>query len=235
MSLGYMPYAEGSVLVSLGSTRVICAVSVEAAVPPFLAGKGVGWLTAEYRMLPRSTLTRTPRDVTGRLDGRSTEIQRLIGRALRGAVDRNRLGERTLLVDCDVVQADGGTRTAAITGAWVAVALACARLRAAGTLAEPPLKRQVAAISAGVVAGVPLLDLAYVEDSTADVDCNAVMTDRGETIEFQLSAERELATNAQVDALRDLTAKGISDSLRFQREVLASADPSILDAVLSRA
>src|SRR5579883_1555019 len=176
---GFLPFAEGSVLIELGNTRVICAVSVEEGAPPFLRGQGIGWVTAEYRMLPRATTTRTARVEGGRVDGRSTEIQRLIGRSLRAAVDRSRLGERTLIVDCDVLTADGGTRTAAITGGFVALALACERLRQAEMIEGRPLRRQVAAISAGIVQGAPILDLAYAEDSIADVDCNAVLTDRG--------------------------------------------------------
>jgi ribonuclease PH len=229
ITLGFMPQAEGSALIELGDTRVICTVSVENHVPPFLVGRGQGWLTAEYRMLPRSTNTRTPRDSGGRIDGRSTEIQRLIGRSLRAAVDRSRLGERTLTVDCDVLNADGGTRTAAITGAWIALVLACARLRASGQISAPPVCRQVAAISAGIVQGRPLLDLAYAEDSVADVDCNTVLTERRETVEFQLSSERELARPKQVDVLRSLTQHGIDVMLGIQRDVLHSADPTLLD------
>jgi ribonuclease PH len=227
-----MPNAEGSALIELGDTRVVCTVSVEATVPPFLKGRGVGWLTAEYRMLPRSTRFRTPRDTSGRLDGRSTEIQRLIGRSLRAAVDRERLGERTLLVDCDVLGADGGTRTAAITGGFVALAVACGRLRADGTFGQPPLVRQVAAISAGLVDGVPLLDLTYDEDSTADVDCNAVLSDRFETVEFQLSAERSLPSDDQVQRVIDLTRQGITRMLAAQREALERAVPGLLATVL---
>lgn len=215
----FLPRAEGSVLIGLGETRVICAVSVEDSVPPFLRGRGVGWLTAEYRMLPRSTHTRTPR-AEARLDGRSTEIQRLIGRSLRAALDRSLLGERTLLVDCDVLGADGGTRTAAITGGFVAVALACRRLLQSGTLTNSPIVRQVAAISAGVVDGDVLLDLTYPEDSAAEVDANVVMTGQGETVELQVSAERGLATDAQIDAIRGLTRIGISAMLRAQLDLL---------------
>lgn len=230
-TLDYLPHAEGSVLISLGETRVICAVSVEETVPPFLRGQGVGWLTAEYRMLPRSTHTRTSRP-DGRVDGRAIEIQRLIGRALRASVDRSRLGERTLLVDCDVLNADGGTRTAAVTGSFVAVALACDRLFRKQLIAHAPLTRQVAAISAGIVGGEALLDLTYVEDSRADVDSNAVMTDRAEVVEFQLSAERALATEDQVAELRRLTRAGISDMLRAQRAALDSAEPGLLGRVV---
>jgi ribonuclease PH len=220
---GFLPQAEGSALIELGETRVICAASVEETVPPFLRGQGVGWLTAEYRMLPRSTNVRTPRDTGGRLDGRSTEIQRLIGRSLRACVDRVRLGERTLIVDCDVLNADGGTRTASITGGFVAVALACRKLLDASAITASPIVRQVAAISAGVVGGTTLLDLTYAEDSTADVDCNAVLTDRGETVEFQLSAERALPVDAQVQELLALTRRGIDAMLAAQAEVLRSA------------
>ena len=225
---GFLPHAEGSALVALGETRVICAVSVEETVPPFLRGRGVGWLTAEYRMLPRSTHVRTARDPSGRIDGRATEIQRLVGRSLRACVDRSRLGERTLIVDCDVLNADGGTRTAAITGAFVALALACRKLRDDGRLSLPPLSRQLAAISAGVVAGESMLDLSYSEDSVADIDCNAVMT-----VEFQLSAERDLGTDRQVDDLRRLTRFGIDRMLAAQRAVLDQVAPTLISSVLA--
>lgn len=232
---GYMPFAEGSTLIELGLTRVICTVSVDESVPPFLRGQGVGWLTAEYRMLPRSTTTRTARDSNGRLDGRSTEIQRLIGRSLRAAVDRRLLGERTLLLDCDVLIADGGTRTAAISGAFVALAIACHGLLKAGLINQPPLVRQVAAISAGIVGGEALLDLTYGEDSTADVDCNAVATERWETVEFQLSSERSLATSDQVEQLGRLTRLGNEQMMQAQRGALAAIDPGLLGSVLASA
>ena len=231
---GFLPFAEGSVLIEIGKTRVVCAVSVENTVPPFLRGQGVGWVTAEYRMLPRATQTRTPRETAGRIDGRSTEIQRLIGRSLRAAVDRSRLGERTLAVDCDVLTADGGTRTAAITGAFVALVIACSRLREAGLIAEPPLRRQLAAISAGIVDGVPMLDLAYDEDSRADVDCNVVLTDRWETVEFQLSAERGLPDDAQVAEMARLPRGGIAQMLNAQRSILDEAAPGALAALVRR-
>jgi ribonuclease PH len=231
--LGFMPYAEGSALVHLGATRVICTVSVEETVPPFLRGQGVGWLTAEYRMLPRSTMVRTPRDVAGRLDGRSTEIQRLIGRSLRAALDRSRLGERTLTVDCDVLTADGGTRTAAISGGWVALVLACARLRERGLIAKPPLVRQVGAISAGIVDDFSLLDLDYGEDSRADVDCNAVLTERQEAVEFQLSSERHLATAHQVERLNVLTRRGVDAVRQAQLAALADGAPGSVDLALA--
>ncbi len=230
---GFLPFAEGSVLIELGTTRVICAASVEDAVPPFLRGQGVGWVTAEYRMLPRATQTRTPRDSGGRVDGRSTEIQRLIGRSLRAAVDRAALGERLLIVDCDVLTADGGTRTAAITGGFVALTIACQRLLEAGSLAALPIRRQVAAISAGIVDGVPMLDLAYAEDSVADVDCNAVFTNRWETVEFQLSAEHGLPGDDQVEEVRRLTRLGVEQMLAAQRACLTEAVPGALETILT--
>lgn len=233
LSLGYMPYAEGSVLIELGTTRVVCTASVEETVPPFLRGQGVGWLTAEYRMLPRSTLTRTPRDSGGRLDGRSTEIQRLIGRSLRAAVDRAKLGERTLTVDCDVLTADGGTRTAAISGGFVALVLACGSLRSTGRISSRPITRQVAAISAGIVRGIALLDLDYAEDSIADVDCNVVMTEREETVELQLSSERTLATSAQVNVLIALAHRGVDAMRLAQSAALDREAPDILESVMA--
>jgi len=232
--LGYLPYAEGSALVVLGKTRVICSVSVEDSVPPFLRGSGGGWVSAEYRMLPRATHTRTSREEGGRIAGRSTEIQRLIGRSLRAAVNRKLLGERTLLVDCDVLTADGGTRTAAITGSWVALALACHKLLDDGALVAPPLVRQVAAISAGVVGGVALLDLTYLEDSNADVDCNAVFTRAGETVEFGLTSERSLATEEQVEHLLQLTRQGTAEMFVAQRDALERLTPHFLDAVIAK-
>ncbi len=230
---GFLPYAEGSVLIELGNTRVVCAVSLEESVPPFLRGQGVGWVTAEYRMLPRATQTRTPRDSGGRVDGRSTEIQRLIGRSLRAAIDRTLLGERMLIVDCDVLTADGGTRTAAITGGFVALVLACQRLRAGGVISTMPIRRQVAAISAGIVGGVPVLDLAYAEDSIADVDCNAVYTHRWETVEFQLSAEHGLPGDDQVEEIRRLARLGVAEMLAAQRACLAEVAPTALDELVT--
>jgi len=228
----FLPFAEGSVLIELGRTRVICAVSVDDSAPAFLRGQGIGWVTAEYRMLPRATHTRTPRDSGGRVDGRSTEIQRLIGRSLRAAVDRAKLGERTLVVDCDVLTADGGTRTAAITGGFVALVLAFQRLREAGVITEPPIRRQVAAISAGIVDGIPMLDLAYAEDSIAEVDCNAVFTHRWETVEFQLSAEHGLPIFEQVAEVSRLTRVGVEQMLAAQRECLEENAPGALDALM---
>jgi ribonuclease PH len=234
LTLGFMPFAEGSALIELGLTRVVCTASVDETVPPFLRGQGVGWVTAEYRMLPRSTVVRTPRDRDGRLDGRSTEIQRLVGRSLRAAVDRTKLGERTITVDCDVLTADGGTRTAAITGGFVALALAGEHLRARGLIALTPIIRQVAAVSAGIVGGSAFLDLDYVEDSAADVDCNAVLTDRREVVEFQLSSERSLATKAQVERLVDLTERGVEAMRRAQTAALDAVAPNLLDSIRVR-
>jgi len=217
---GFLPYAEGSALVQIGSTRVICAVSVEDSVPPFLRGRGQGWLTAEYRMLPRATLVRTPREGGAVPSGRSHEIQRMIGRSLRSAVDLPALGERTLLVDCDVLQADGGTRTAAVTGGYVAVVLALRRLREQGALAALPLKRAVAAVSVGVVAGELALDLCYEEDARADVDCNVVMTDLGELVELQATAEGQPLQRQALDDLLGFAERGIRQLLQAQGEAL---------------
>src|SRR5579862_9441631 len=218
---GFMPYAEGSVLVSCGNTKVICTASVEETVPPFLVGKGQGWLTAEYGMLPRSTLTRKARDgARGKQDGRTVEIQRLIGRALRPAVNLKKLGERTLAIDCDVLQADGGTRTASITGAMVAVAQAIATLKAKGKLTSSPLETFVAAVSVGVVKGVPTLDLCYEEDVAAEVDCNVAMTEEGKFIEIQGTAEHGPFSREEFDKLLDLAAKGIRELIQLQKKAL---------------
>lgn len=230
-TLDFMPFAEGSVLIELGNTRVICAVSIENSVPTFLKGTGLGWLTAEYRMLPRATQQRVPRDSSGKVDGRSTEIQRLIGRSLRATLDRSKLGERMLFVDCDVLNADGGTRTAAITGGFVAVALATQRMLDNGTLTESPLSRQVAAISAGLVRGQPLLDLTYAEDSIADADCNVVLTQKGETVEFQLSAEHGLPTSDQVSQIAHLADIGIQRMLDQQRAALQTRAAGVIEAL----
>ncbi len=220
---GFMPYAEGSALVACGNTKVICTASIEETVPPFLIGKGQGWLTAEYGMLPRSTFTRKPRDAArGKQDGRTVEIQRLIGRALRPAVDLKLLGERTLLVDCDVLQADGGTRTASITGAMVAVALAIAKLKSAGKLATDPLGAFVAAVSVGIVKGVPTLDLCYEEDVSADVDCNVAMTEQGKFIEIQGTAEHGPFDRTKFDQLLDLASAGIRDLIALQKAALGA-------------
>jgi len=209
---GFVRTATGSALISAGETRVICTASVEESVPKFLAGKGRGWVTAEYGMLPASTGERKRRDVTrGRPDGRTVEIQRLIGRSLRGVIDFDALGERTIYVDCDVLQADGGTRCASITGGFVALQLACKALVEQGLLESIPLSGSVAAVSAGVVDGVPLLDLDYAEDSTAEVDANVVMTGDGGLVEVQATAERTPLSRAHLDDLLALAAAGIAE------------------------
>ena len=221
---GYVSTAPGAVLMEMGETRVLCTVSIEERVPAFLAGKGKGWLTAEYGMLPGSSPQRISRESsTGRPNGRTREIQRLIGRSLRAAVDLQRLGERTLYIDCDVLQADGGTRTASITGAWVALVLAVRNLGAAGRLQHDDIvSAQVAAVSAGLVGGEELLDLCYVEDSQADTDMNAVMTADGGIIELQATAERAPFSREQSQALLDLTAAGIDELVTAQRQAVAA-------------
>ncbi|MAF51640.1 MAG: ribonuclease PH [Chloroflexi bacterium] len=218
IELGAQEYAEGSVLISTGSTRVLCAVSVENRVPPFLRGQSKGWITAEYAMLPRSTHTRTGRE--SRTRGRTHEIQRLIGRSLRAVVDMEALGERTLTVDCDVLQADGGTRTAAITGAYVALNQALAGLRAQGSIAEVPLNAAVAATSVGIIDGRVLLDLCYEEDYRAEVDFNVVMTDVGEFVEVQGTAEHDPFTRAQLDDLLAMAGKGIEELFEIQLQAI---------------
>ena len=223
-TLDYTDYAEGSVLVAMGGTRVLCNASVEDKVPQWLAGKGRGWLTAEYSLLPRSTHTRTPREATP--SGRTQEIRRLIGRSLRVCVDLTRLGERTLTLDCDVLQADGGTRTAAITGGYVAAALALGKLIAAGLVPPEVLVTSVAAASVGIVGGVPMLDLCYAEDSRADVDCNVVMTAEGRFVEVQSTAEREPFDRASLDTLLALAGRGIRELLAAQQLALRQANQS---------
>jgi ribonuclease PH len=214
--------ATGSALITQGETRVICTASIQESVPKWMAGKGRGWATAEYGMLPASTGDRKPRDVTkGRPDGRTVEIQRLIGRSLRGVVDFEALGERTVYLDCDVLTADGGTRCASITGAFVALDLACRRLVDEGKLARSPLTGTVAAISAGIVGGVPLLDLDYSEDSTAEVDANVVMTGEGGLIEVQATAERTPLSRAHLDELLALAAGGIEQLRAVQARAVA--------------
>jgi ribonuclease PH len=214
---GYVRTATGSALISCGETRVICTASAQESVPRWLAGKGRGWLTAEYGMLPASTGDRKQRDVSkGRPDGRTVEIQRLIGRSLRGVVDFEALGERTIYVDCDVLQADGGTRCASITGGYVALALACNRLLEKGTLAATPLTGTVAAVSCGVVDGVALLDLDYPEDSSAEVDANVVMTGEGGLVEVQATAERTPLSRAHLDELLALAQHGIGGLREIQ-------------------
>jgi ribonuclease PH len=216
-------HAEGSVLVEFGDTRVLCTASVDEGVPPFLRGKGQGWVTAEYGMLPRATHTRSPREAArGKQTGRTQEIQRLIGRSLRAAVDMAALGERTVTIDCDVLQADGGTRTAAITGAYVALADACDSLRSRGLLAACPLHGQVAAISVGIVRGVPMLDLDYGEDSEAETDMNVVMNNGGAFIEVQGTAEGHAFRRHELDALLNLAASGIGELCALQTQALGS-------------
>jgi ribonuclease PH len=221
---GFVRTATGSALISMGETRVICTASVQESVPRWMAGSGRGWVTAEYGMLPASTGERKQRDISkGRLDGRSVEIQRLIGRSLRGAVDFTALGERTVYVDCDVLQADGGTRCASITGGLVALALACERLIGEGKLKRTPLTGTVAAVSAGIVDGVPLLDLDYSEDSTAEVDANVVMTGDGGLVEVQATAERTPLSRAHLDELLALAAVGIEALRAAQDAAVAQA------------
>jgi ribonuclease PH len=219
MTVDYLKHAEGSVLVEFGDTRVLCVASVEERVPGFLVGRGQGWVTAEYAMLPRAGSTRSAREsVTGKLGGRTHEIQRLIGRSLRACIDLRALGERTIVLDCDVLQADGGTRTASITGAWVALKRACKELRARGVLAVDPVKLAVAAVSVGVVDGALVLDLDYSEDSHAEVDANVVMTDRRDFVEVQGTAEGKPFSRSQLDELLALAEKGITELLALQRE-----------------
>ncbi|MCS7220242.1 MAG: ribonuclease PH [Anaerolineae bacterium] len=220
-TLDYITYPEGSVLITCGATRVLCNVSVEEQVPAWLAGRGQGWITAEYALLPRSTHVRTPREDRGP-SGRTQEIRRLIGRSLRAAVNLEALGERTLIVDCDVLQADGGTRTASITGGWVAVALTLSRLIARGLIGPDVFKTPVAAVSVGVVEGMPLLDLCYQEDAQAAVDCNVVMTGAGEYVEIQGTAEGKPFTRAMLDQLLSLAEMGIRQLLNAQRAALTA-------------
>jgi ribonuclease PH len=216
---GYLDYAEGSVLIEAGKTRVLCAVSVEDGVPRWLDGRGQGWLTAEYAMLPRATHTRTPRETTP--GARTQEIRRLVGRSLRAAVDLKLIGERTITVDCDVLQADGGTRTAAITGAYVAVALSLKKMIADKTASPRALKTQVAAVSVGIVGGEEMLDLDYSEDSRAEVDFNIVMTSEGKFIEVQGTAEGEPFARDAMDRLVNLARDGIAELFKIQVAVLA--------------
>ncbi len=218
---GYTKHAEGSVLVSFGATRVLCTASVEERVPPHKRGSGEGWVTAEYGMLPRSTHTRSDREAAkGKQSGRTQEIQRLIGRSLRAVVDLSALGERTITLDCDVLQADGGTRTAAITGAWVAAHDAVSVLLQQGKLAASPLRDAVAAVSVGIVEGTPLLDLEYVEDSACDTDMNVVMTGSGGFVEVQGTAEGVPFSRAEMDTLLALAGKGIGELVLLQRRAL---------------
>ncbi len=221
---GFVATATGSVLMSAGETRVICTASHTSGVPRWMAKGARGWLTAEYGMLPASTGERKQRDATrGRQDGRTIEIQRLIGRSLRGVVDFTALGENTIYLDCDVLTADGGTRCASITGAYVALALACTRLRADGVLDRSPLTGSLAAVSCGIVAGEPLLDLDYSEDSTAEVDANVVMTGEGGLVEVQATAERTPLSRASLDELLGLAAGGIEQLRTAQEQAIAAA------------
>lgn len=215
------PYAEGSALIEIGGTKVICTASVEDRVPLFMRNKGIGWVTAEYAMLPRATNTRTQREIQ-RPSGRTQEIQRLIGRSLRAVIDNTLLGERQIMLDCDVIQADGGTRCASITGAYVALALACRRLVKNGLLKQSPILSEVAAVSVGIIDGTAILDLAYAEDSVADVDMNIVCTGRGKFIEIQGTAEREPFTREQMDEMLVLAEKGINQLFDVQRVALGT-------------
>ncbi|POZ60677.1 ribonuclease PH [Chromobacterium alticapitis] len=222
LTRSYTKHAEGSVLVEFGDTKVICTASVEETVPSFLKGKGQGWVTAEYGMLPRSTGSRMRREsAAGKQSGRTQEIQRLIGRSLRAVTDLAKLGERQIVIDCDVIQADGGTRTASITGAYVALADAIKGLQAAGKLAANPLRDQVAAVSVGVYQGLPVLDLDYPEDSDCETDMNVVMTGGGRFVEVQGTAEGEPFSEEEMTAMLALARKGIAELLQAQREALA--------------
>ena len=218
LAVDFLDYAEGSVLIETGKTRVLCAASVEEKVPPFLEGTGQGWVTAEYNMLPRSTHTRSARERDGRISGRTSEIQRLIGRSLRAAVDMQALGARTITLDCDVLQADGGTRTASITGAYVALHRACTLLLKRGVLPVHPVRTAVAATSVGVVEGEILLDLCYPEDSRAEVDFNVVMTAQHEFIEVQGTGEGGVFSRATMDSLITLAEQGITELLEIQKK-----------------
>lgn len=222
ITLNFISTAEGSVLIEVGRTRVICTASVEETVPQFMKNSGRGWITSEYAMIPRATNTRTVRESsTGKRSGRTLEIQRLIGRSLRTAIDLNKLGERTIWIDCDVIEADGGTRTASITGAFIALKQAVDALMTAGKLTKNPIRSHVAAVSVGVIGGAPMLDLNYVEDSSADVDFNLVMTEHGEFVEIQGTAERNPFGSEVLNELLRLGNKGIVELIGIQRQALA--------------
>ena len=222
ITTGYLATAEGSALIEMGNTRVLCAASIEETVPQFLRGSGKGWVTAEYAMLPRATITRTPREVSkGHPSGRTQEIQRLIGRSLRSVVDLPALGERSVIVDCDVLQADGGTRTAAITGAWVALAVALQQLVRYGSIKGMPLRDHVAATSVGIVDGEPMLDLCYEEDSRAEVDMNLVLTGAGKFIEIQATAEQTPFDDAGLARLMELGRQGVTQLVELQKQALS--------------
>ena len=221
IEIGTSKYAEGSSLIRFGDTHVLCTASVEERVPPFLRGQGIGWVTAEYGMLPRSTHTRTDREAArGKQSGRTLEIQRLIGRSLRAVTDTKALGERQVRIDCDVIQADGGTRTAAITGGYIALYLALKNLVSKQVLPRVPLSDQVAAISCGIYKGYPVLDLDYSEDSSAEADCNFVLTGTGGIIEIQATAEKEPFSPSIFDELTDLAKCGVAELVRLQKTVL---------------
>ena len=218
---GFIGQAEGSVLIEVGKTRVICTATVEEAVPSFLKGQGKGWITSEYSMIPRATNTRTARESTvGKKSGRTQEIQRLIGRALRASIELEKLGERQIWIDCDVIEADGGTRTASITGAFVAMSFAIEKLLASKKIGRNLIRSHVAAVSAGIINGVPMLDLDYPEDSTADVDFNIVMTDRDEFVELQGTAERFPFSTSALTELLELGRRGIGELIDIQRKTL---------------
>jgi ribonuclease PH len=220
---GVMKHAEGSCLIKMGDTHVLCSATIEDRVPPFVKGTGLGWVTAEYGMLPRSTGSRMRREAsTGKQGGRTVEIQRLIGRSLRAGVDRVALGERQITVDCDVMQADGGTRCASITGGWVALRLAVARLMTAGDVTSDPMPDPVAAVSCGLYAGQPVLDLDYAEDSMAGVDGNFILTASGRMIEVQMSAEGATYSRDELNTLLDLAEKGVGDLVAYQREAVGA-------------
>ncbi|MGZ3498498.1 MAG: ribonuclease PH [Vulcanimicrobiaceae bacterium] len=217
----YMKYAEGSALITVGNTRVLCAATIEDRVPPWMKGRGTGWVTAEYSMLPRATQERTQREAAkGKLGGRTHEIQRIIGRALRAVTDMTKLGERTVWIDCDVIQADGGTRTAAVTGAWVALALALLKSFDPKDSRNWPLVGQIAATSVGIVHGYPVLDLAYEEDSQAETDMNVFMTDAGKYVEIQGTAEAAPFTRGELDSMLALAERGVRQLLAIQRTVV---------------
>ena len=224
IATGYLKTAEGSALITVGNTQVLCAASVETSVPPFLRNSGKGWVTAEYAMLPRATSSRTPREVAkGRPSGRTHEIQRLIGRSLRAVVDLTLLGERSVILDCDVLQADGGTRVASITGAYVALAVALNQMVKFKTLAKSPLTGAVAAVSVGIRKGEPILDLCYEEDSSAEVDANIVLTADGRFIEYQATAEHKSFDDAQMAGMTALAKKGIAELIAIQKAAIESA------------
>jgi ribonuclease PH len=221
MTPGYQKYAEGSVLIEMGNTHVLCAVTLEDRVPPFLKGTGKGWVTAEYSMLPRATLTRSQRDSSrGQVNGRSQEIQRLIGRSLRAVTDLAALGERNLIVDCDVIQADGGTRTASITASYVALYQALKNMKSMGLISTMPLKNAVAATSVGIVRSYMMLDLCYDEDSQAEVDCNVVMTDQGNFVEVQGTAENKPFSKDSLEGILSLAEGGIKQLFEIQQSVI---------------